>query len=281
MIIDAHQHFWMIGRNDHSWPLPEHEAIYRDFGPEDLKAHSYDVGLSGSVLVQSQASEIDTLWLLEVASHCPLTKAVIGWTDLTAKDVIARIAYLAAQPKFAGLRPMLQGLEADDWILRPELKPALEAMMAHGLSLDALVYTRHLPHILTLAQSCPELSIIIDHAAKPPLKSLAHHAEAMQAWRDALRPLSAHDNVTLKLSGLFTEMHPGQAVDDAACVIDFALEHFGPERLIWGSDWPVALLRQSYRFGYDWLRARLDGLPAAEIAQIFGGNAARIYKITH
>jgi L-fuconolactonase len=280
VIIDAHQHFWMIGRNDQTWPPPEMEAIYRDFGPEDLKSHSFDFGLTGSVLVQSQASEIDTLWLLEVATHCSLTRAVVGWTDLGAKNAAARIAYLAAQPKLVGLRPMLQGLADDDWILRPELKAALEAMVTQGLSLDALVFTRHLPHILTLARRYPELSIIINHAAKPPLKGLTHHPEAMQAWREALQPLAKLDNVTLKLSGLFSEMSPAQNPDEAACVVDFCLDHFGPERLMWGSDWPVTLMRQSYRFGYDWLKDKLKALNENETAQIFGGTAARIYKIT-
>ncbi|ESQ83506.1 hypothetical protein AEAC466_12585 [Asticcacaulis sp. AC466] len=274
MIIDSHQHLWQIGQNDHSWPTPDLADIYRDFGVKDLMAASHGLGLTGTVLVQSQPSETDTLWLLRVAAAVPLIKAVVGWTDLESPRAAQNIAYLARQPKLKGLRPMLQGLERDDWILSPGAQPALEAMVAQGLTFDALVFPRHLPHIDTLAKRYPGLRIIIDHGAKPPIGS-GKPAE----WMDAIAAVAENSNVACKLSGLLTESGPGQSSDALTPYVDHLLAVFGPDRLMWGSDWPVVLLKDSYRHWFDWTIRWLADKPKTTRDAIMGATANTLYTL--
>jgi len=275
MLIDAHQHLWQVGKNGHEWPTPDLGGIYRDFVPDNLAAACEGLGIAGTVLVQSQPCDADTDWMLEVAATTPLIRGVVGWTDLAAPEAVQRIAELAQRPKLKGLRPMLQGLPQDDWILRDEVQPALEAMVAHELTFDALVFTRHLPFIDRLAKQYPGLRIIIDHGAKPPFGQ----PENMTQWRDAIASVAANPNVTCKLSGLLTEMASGQGEDSLAPCADHLLAIFGAERLMWGSDWPVVLLKDSYRHWFDWTRRWLDGKPEAIRVMIMGETARQIYRL--
>jgi L-fuconolactonase len=274
VLIDAHQHFWRIGENDCAWPTPELSAIHRDFGPKDLKAVGASVGLSGSVLVQSQASDRDTDWLLELAAAEPLVLAVVGWTDLATPDAPSRIVALARRPKLRGLRPMLQNLADDAWILRPALAPAIEAMINHGLGFDALVPPRHLPYLLTFAQRWPDLPIVIDHAAKPAIA-----AGALDPWRADIAALAREANVFCKLSGLLTEAAPGQSPAALAPYVSHLVQTFGPTRLMWGSDWPVLDLAGDYA-AWRMLAQDLSGLSSlADLTALFGETARRFYRL--
>ena len=275
MLIDAHQHFWRVGENGFSWPTPDLAAIHRDFGPADLAAVAAPVGLAGSVLVQSQPDDRDTDWLLAVAAEEPLVRGVVGWVDLASPDAPARIARLGRHPKLRGLRPMLQSLDDDAWIAAPGLDPALDAMVAHGLSLDALVLTRHLPHLLALARRRPELAIVIDHGAKPPIAA----GDEDGAWARGIDALAAQPQVFCKLSGLLTEAAPGQGAQALAPYVAHLVATFGPERLMWGSDWPVLNLAGDYG-GWLALARELSGLTdAADLAALFGGTSRRFYRI--
>jgi L-fuconolactonase len=282
MIIDAHQHLWQIGRNGHEWPTPDYAAIYGDYVADDLKRVTAECGVTGTVLVQSQPNDTDTDWMLSVAAHESLIKGVVGWADLTAPNAPDRIAHLARQPKFKGLRPMLQGMADSEWILRSEVQPALDALMRLGLTFDALVVPRHLPALDRLARTRPGLRIVIDHGAKPPIAQ--SDANANQVWRDDMRALARHENVVCKLSGLITEASPHQGLERVKPYADHLLDVFGPNRLMWGSDWPVIDLRISYRQWFDWTHAWLDGLgvPAhsGALAAIMGGTAAAFYSLT-
>jgi L-fuconolactonase len=274
VLIDAHQHFWRVGQNGFAWPTPD-LAVHRDFGPVDLAAVGASLGLAGSVLVQSQADDRDTDWLLDLAADEPLVLAVVGWVDLAAPDAPARIADLARRPKLRGLRPMLQNLDDDAWIAGPDLDPALDAMVAHGLSLDALVLTRHLPHLLTLARRRPDLAIVIDHGAKPPIAT----DEQSDAWGRGIDALAEHPQVFCKLSGLLTEAAPSQGSEALAPYVRRLVWAFGPERLMWGSDWPVLNLAGDYG-GWLALARTLSGLTdPADLAALFGGTSRRFYRI--
>lgn len=270
MIIDAHQHLWQIGRNDHSWPTPDLTDIHRDFVASDLREVAAECGVTGTVLVQSQPSETDTMWMLALAKAEPLIRAVVGWTDFASPKAPDRIAWLSRQPKLKGLRPMLQGLE-DDWILQDACRPALETMAARGLTFDALVFTRHLAAIDAIAKAYPTLRIIIDHGAKPSIA-----AGEMQPWADDIARVAQNPNVACKLSGLTTEAgdRPPQALTPYA---DHLFATFGPDRLLWGSDWPVVLLKDSYRAWFDWTLAWLADKDATTGDAILGGNARRLY----
>jgi len=274
LIVDSHQHLWQIGKNGHEWPTPDLDPIHRDFVTADLTAVTGAAGVGATVLVQSQPADIDTDWMLDIAEGTPLIQGVVGWADLAAPDAPRRLAELARRPKLKGIRPMLQGLADDNWILRDAVRPALEALLDLGLRFDALVFTRHLAAIDQLARTFPDLPIIIDHCAKPPLA-----AGDLAAWRDAIARLAGHANVTCKLSGLFTEMRADQPVDDARPVADHVLSVFGPERLMWGSDWPVVLLRRPYGTWLDWTMTWLDGKTADVKTAVLGNTARRVYAL--
>lgn len=279
MIIDAHQHLWQVGRHDHTWPTPDLAAIYRDFVPGDLIDAAQATGVDGTVLVQSQPADADTAWLLDVAGATPLVKGVVGWTDMAAPEAAERIRALAGRQKFRGLRPMLQGMEDADWILRPALEPALATMVDLGLTFDALIYSRHLAAITTLARRWPDLSIIIDHGAKPPLAK-DDLSDDMTSWRDAMARAAEAGNVTCKLSGLVTEMGEGQDMAVVAGCADHLLDIFGAERLMWGSDWPVVLLRGSYGDWFGWTRRWLRDKEISVREHIMGRTAERVYRLS-
>lgn len=273
MLIDAHQHYWRIGGNGHEWPTPDLDRIYRDFGPQEWEAVAGPLGITASVAVQSQPGALDTDWLLRLADATPSIKAVVGWTELKAADAPENIQRLAGHPKLKGLRPMLQNLAEDDWIADPALDPAIRAMIDTDLRFDALLFTRHLPHLRRFALRWQQLSIVIDHGAKPPIAK-----EQLDPWREEMARLAELPNVMCKLSGLFTEMAPGQSRETLAPYVRHLAELFGSERLMWGSDWPVILLAGEYE---EWFRLAgdLTGFDAHGRAALFGGTAARFYGI--
>lgn len=273
MLVDAHVHFWRIGRNGCTWPPPELGAIHRDFLPEDWRHVAQPCGIDAAIAVQSQPNEQDTAWLLELARDDACIAGVVGWVALSARDAVDRIAALAAQPKLRGLRPMLQDLPGDSWILSPSLTPAIEAMIAHGLCFDALVKPRHLPHLLRFAERHPALRIVIDHAAKP---DIAHHA--FDPWRARIAALAELPNVVCKVSGLLTEAGDDWHARDLAPWVQHLLAAFGPRRLLWGSDWPVLKLAADYACWFG-IADGLAGLATDERAALFGGNAVRVYGI--
>jgi L-fuconolactonase len=273
-MIDAHQHLWRIGRNDCAWPGPDLPAIHRDFHIGELIEVAAPLGVTGTVLVQSQPSDLDTDWLCALAEAEPFIKGVVGWADLKAPSAPARIAELARRPMLKGLRPMLQALPQDDWIADPALAPAIEAMVEAGLAFDALVYARHLPHVLTLARRHPQLTIIIDHAAKPPIA-----AGELEPWRTAMSAFAGLPQVCCKLSGLLTEAAPGHGVRELGPFVEAVIETFGPERLIWGSDWPVLLLAGDYAGWLEQSLAMTARLGSEAQAAIFGRNAEGAYRL--
>ncbi|MDC7685069.1 amidohydrolase family protein [Asticcacaulis sp. BYS171W] len=275
MLVDAHHHLWQVGRHGFEWPTPDLTPIYRDFGLDDLRAAA--PGLGGTIVVQSQPSDADTAWLIDSLQDEALVLGIVGWTDLAAADAPARVAALARQPKVKGLRPMLQGLPDDDWILRPQVAPGLAAMVTANLTFDALVFTRHLPFIGTLAARYPDLRIVIDHGAKPPVATNRLRPEETLAWFRAIETVAGYPNITCKLSGLRTEMAPGQPIDDLIPYVDHLIEVFGPQRLMFGSDWPVLGLRESWGEWHDWLAHRLNHLTRGDRDDIFGHNAKKIY----
>lgn len=275
MQVDAHQHFWRVARGDYGWLTPEaHPAICRDFGPDDLRPLLGAADVERTVLVQAAPTVAETEFLLALATATPFVSGVVGWADFEAPDAVATIERLARDPALIGLRPMLQDLADDDWILNPALAPALDAMQAAGLRFDALVTPRHLPHLTRFLEARPDLRVVIDHGAKPDIA-----AGELARWAEAMRAVARDTGALCKLSGLVTEAGAGWTTERLKPYVDVLIEAFGPARLMWGSDWPVV----NEAGGYAAWRAAAETLTAqlspADRAQIFGGTAAAFYVI--
>ena len=272
MRIDAHHHLWTLARGDYGWLTPKLAPIYRDFGLAELAPLVSAAGIDGTILVQAAPSEAETMFLLDIADGADVVRGVVGWTDFDAENAAARIEALAAQPLLVGLRPMVQDIADDDWLLRPRLRPALATMAKQYLIFDALVLPRHLPRLLRVVDRHPDLQFVLDHCAKPGLAT-----GDIGGWKDDIAKLARRPNIVCKLSGLATEAAPGWQVADMRPAVDHVLASFGAERLLWGSDWPVVNLAGGYA---KWLSAAetlLADLSDDERAGIFGLNAARIY----
>ncbi len=271
-MIDAHLHLWQLARGDYGWLTPELAPIHRDFGPDDLAPILSRHGIGSAILVQAAPTEAETRYLLSIAAATPWIAGVVGWADFAAADAPAAIAGLAADRLLVGLRPMVQDIADDDWLLRPDLTPAFRALEAHGLVFDALVLPRHLSRLLVLLDRHPGLSVVVDHAAKPFIAE-----RRLGPWQADMAAIAARQNAACKLSGLVTEADARWSVDDLMPYVDHLVAVFGPRRLIWGSDWPVVMLAG----GYDRWRAAaphlLSGVAEPARADILGGNAARVY----
>jgi len=272
MRIDAHHHLWTLARGDYGWLTPALAPIYRDFQLPDLAPHLSAAGIAGTILVQAAPTEAETMFLLDVAESADLVRGVVGWTDFDAADGVARIDALAARTLLVGLRPMVQDIDDDDWLLGPALAPQLAAMARNRLVFDALVLPRHLPKLLQVIGRHPDLTFVLDHGGKPRIA-----AGEIATWQRDIALLAEHPNIVCKLSGLVTEAAPDWQIADLRQAADHVLACFGPRRLLWGSDWPVVNLAGGYTRWFAAAGALLADLSPDEKADIFGGNAARIY----
>lgn len=272
--IDAHQHFWRLDRGDYGWLTPELASIHRDFMPDDLAPLLAAHGIARTILVQAAPTVAETMFLLGIAARTTFVAGVVGWVDFEAPVAADAIARLAADPKLVGVRPMVQDIADDDWLLRPSLAPAFRALVAHGLVFDALVLPRHLPRLAHVLDRHPDLRVVIDHAAKPAIRD---GASALEPWRNDLAAVAASRGVHCKLSGLVTEAVPGWTTDALRPFADTVLGTFGADRVLWGSDWPVVNLAG----GYDCWRAAslalLAPLSGDARAAVLGANAQRVY----
>ena len=272
-MIDAHQHFWRISRGDYSWMDDSVDQIRRDMLPGDFAPLAEAAGVTGTVLVQAAPTVEETLFMLSLAEESPLICGVVGWIDLEG-DVAAQLDRIA-HPALRGIRPMLQDIEETDWILRDDVIAGLRQVAAAGLKMDALIVPRHFAAIDTLARRVPELPIVVDHCAKPVFDG----DDPGQTWRDGMAMLAAHPQVFCKLSGLANEYGPGWSAAALRPVFDHVLACFGPDRIMWGSDWPVLELAGDYARWAACAQEMAAGLPEAAREAIFGGTAARFYDI--
>ncbi|MEP1585360.1 MAG: amidohydrolase family protein [Tateyamaria sp.] len=271
MIIDAHQHFWQVARGDYGWLTPELTALYRDFMPADLKPLLSQDGVGASILVQAAPTVAETDFLLRIADETPFVLGVVGWVDFNGPDAAEDIARLAAHPKLVGLRPMIQDIVDDDWMLGPALAPAFEAMIAHDLTFDALVLPRHLPRLHTLLTRHPKLRAVIDHGAKPEIA-----LGAFDAWAKDIAMIANECGAYCKLSGLLTEAGDWSRAQ-VAPYMEHLLTQFGSDRLVWGSDWPVLTLAADYGV---WCEMARSFMPDAQTeAAVFGANAIEAYRL--
>ncbi|WP_310463816.1 amidohydrolase family protein [Sphaerotilus sp.] len=285
--IDAHQHFWHPARGDYHWLRPDVAAlapICRDFDPADLQPLLSAHGVVQTVLVQAADSEAETDFLLSLAETHPFIGGVVGWVDLGRIESVATLERWARHPKLKGVRPMLQDLPDADWIARAPHPEVMRTLVRLGLRFDALVQPWHLQPLLRFLHDWPELPVVIDHAAKPQLAQ-GWSGDWAAAWRSGLAALAALPGVQCKLSGLLTEAAgpartggpPGVAALQP--VWDTLLALFGPQRLLWGSDWPVLNLAADYARWIDVSETLVQPLTEAERDAIRCTNAARFYGL--
>jgi L-fuconolactonase len=278
-IIDAHQHIWDLSTGEYGWLEGTPQVLRRTYAQTDvlplMRAHD----VSHAVLVQADDTPGDTARMLEVAERHPDAIAgVVGWVDLTDRRAAdTALDRLQARSCFCGVRHLIHDEPDPDWILQPAALEGLALLAERGVPFDVVaVLPRHLEHVATIARRLPDLRLIVDHLAKPPIAD-----KGWEPWAGLLGAAAQHPNVYAKVSGLNTAA-AGSADWSSADLqpyVDHALECFGPERLLFGSDWPVALLAGDYGKVIHETRAALSGLTPGERDRIFGGTAVEAYHL--
>ncbi len=274
-MIDSHQHFWQVGRFDYPWMTSDLGVLYDDYLPDDLAPILERNGVSKTVLVQASNSIAESRWLLSIADANSFIAGVVGWVDLMNADIDAQLEGLTAHSKFKGVRHLVESEPRDDWLVQPAVLSGLKRLSSHSLSYDLLVHTRHLKYVPQIAEHCPDLALVIDHLAKPPIAQ-----NEINEWSQALAPLAKFPNIHCKLSGLVTEANWSTwQIDDLRPFVDRALELFGPDRMMFGSDYPVCLLAASYDRVLETFQQILKNLNDAEREKVFSKNAAKFYRL--
>jgi L-fuconolactonase len=275
LVVDAHHHFWDPARATYPWMTDALASIRRRFGPEDLRPLLAANGVDRTVLVQTISSLGETRELLATAAANEFIAGVVGWVDLTAPDLAEQLAALRAGPggaRLVGIRHQVHDEADPEWLGRPDVRRGIAAVGKAGLAYDILVRTRELPSALGLVRDFPSMRFVIDHIAKPSIAS-----GAIDEWAARLRPLAEYPNVFCKLSGMVTEADwRSWRVDDLTPYASRVLEWFGPDRCVFGSDWPVCLVAGSYARVIDACR---ELVPPAAREQVFGANAAEAYRL--
>jgi L-fuconolactonase len=275
-VIDAHQHFWDLARFDYPWMSgPELAPLRRDYLPHDLAPLLRPAGVERTVFVQARHDLEESRWALGLSERHDFLAGVVGWVDLASEACEEQLAELRRHPAFVGVRHITHDEPDDDWVVRDTVRRGLRVLERQGVPFDLLLRSRHLRHVPTLARELPDLALVIDHLAKPPIRE-----GRMDGWREDFEAAARHPNVHCKLSGMVTEADwqawtPG----DLAPYVRVALDAFGPGRLMAGSDWPVSTLCGSYGQVVEALREALGPISEDERGQIFGGTAERFYGL--
>jgi L-fuconolactonase len=275
-VIDTHQHFWDLSRFDYPWMQgPELEPLRRNYLPSDLEPLLRPAGVDQTICIQAQHNLEESRWVLGLAERHDFLAGVVGWVDLASEACEEQLLEMRRHPAFVGVRHITHDEPDDDWVVRRDVLRGLKVLERHGVPFDLLFRPRHLRHVPTLARELPDLPMVIDHLAKPLIKK-----GRMEGWREDLEAAARHPNVYCKLSGMVTEADwTAWAPSDFVPYVRVALEAFGPERLMFGSDWPVSTLGASYEQVVSALRHSLGPISADERAQIFGGTAERFYGL--
>jgi L-fuconolactonase len=280
MIIDAHHHLWDPAVREYGWLAGDVLApIRRPYRPADLRAKAVESGVDGTVLVQTVSDVDETVDFLAMAdANRDLILGVVGWVDLIAPDVASTLGSLRAAPggdRLVGIRHQAQDEDDPAWLGRPDVLRGLAAVAAAGLAYDLLVFPHQLDAANTAVTKVPQGRYVLDHAAKPPIAS-----GEREPWASRIRELATHQNVACKLSGLVTEADWTQwTVEDIRPYAEIVLTEFGPNRVMFGTDWPVCELAASYAGVTGLARDLCAGLPEADRAAVFGGTAREWYRL--
>lgn len=274
MKIDSHHHFWKYDPVEYGWIDESMRAIRRDFLPEHLRAEITAAGVDGVVSVEARPSVVETQWLLDFASQHDFIKGVVGWVELVSPNVGADLERFAANPKFKSVRHVVQG-EPDGFILRDDFNRGICELKRFELVYDVLIFERQLPQTIRFVDAHPDQIFVLDHIAKPRIKE-----NVLEPWRKNIRELAQRENVFCKVSGMVTEAdYQRWTEDQLRSYFETVLEAFGPNRMMFGSDWPVCLVACGYGRWRQLVRDWINQLSKAEQDRILGGTAIEAYKL--
>lgn len=276
MRIDAHQHFWRIGRGDYGWITPEIPTLYRDFLPEHLRPHLSKHALDGSIVVQAAPTLAETEFILSLTERDDSVKGVVGWLDPADPSHLEHYERFRSYPKFVGFRLAIQEMPDANAVLEPAFVDAMRIYADMGVPVDLLVRSHQLEPLIGLLGLVPDLRGVVDHIGKPRIAE-----GAMEPWRSQLAKLASFPNVYCKISGVVTEANPEEwKPEDLVPYVRHALEQFGPDRVLFGSDWPVCLLAASYDEVIGVLERSLpEGWGEEEKRKLYGRNAKEFYRL--
>jgi len=279
MRVDAHQHYWEPRRGDYEWMPKDDPILSRSYMPRDLDAEREAAGIERTVVVQAAATVEETEYMLGIADATPSVAAVVGWIAFENKAHLKHLERLKHHPKFVGVRPMIQDIPDVDWMLRPDVQWAYAALADLDLTFDALGFSRHLANFLTITKRYPKLRVVVDHCMKPQVRDHGGAKQELAFWAEGMRHIAGDTGAYCKLSGLVTEANEGWTVEDLRPYAGVVLEAFGPQRVMWGSDWPVCRLRAEYGAWHGAAQELTKHLLEQDRAEIFGGTAARFYRL--
>lgn len=277
MQIDAHQHYWVPSRGDYDWMPKGNPTLDRSYLPADLAPDLARHDITRTVVVQAAATVAETDYLLALADDTPSIAAVVGWVNFEDPDHLVQLQRLKAHPKFRGVRPMIQDISDDNWMLRPDVQWAYQALIDLDLSFDALGFPQHLANFHTLLTRYPTMRTVIDHCMKPRIRddSPVHFL----TWAEGMTRLARDTTACVKFSALITEDRLKWSVERLKPYVEHIFQVFGPDRIMWGSDWPVCRLRAEYSAWYAAAEELTQTLSSADKARVFGGTAAAFYRI--
>lgn len=273
--IDSHQHFWHYAPDTHDWITDDMPELRRDFLPADLQPHLDRHQLDGCVAVQATPSEQETDFLLELAQQHRFVRGVVGWVDLQDEAVESRLAYYTSFPPLVGIRHLVQGEADEHFLLRPAFLRGVRLLQQHNLAYDILIYEQQLLATLQFVAQLPEARLVLDHIAKPKIAQ-----RERSPWQENIRSLADYPQVYCKLSGMVTEAHwQNWRYEDLVPYLDVVTEAFGPDRLMFGSDWPVCLLAASYQEVMGLMDRYFANFSTQEKEKIYGQNAVDFYRL--
>lgn len=275
MIIDSHHHFWKYDPIEYDWIDDSMKDIRKDFLPENLKTTIQEAGVDGVISVQARQSVEETDWLIGMAHQNEFIKGVVGWLPLVQKDIEEYLEKYADEKKLKGVRHVIQGEPDPEFMLRKDFNHGISLLKKYSLVYDILIVERQLPNTIRFVDQHPEQVFVLDHIAKPLIGR-----NELSPWKENIQELAKRENMNCKISGMVTEADyqkwtPSQLLP----YIEVILEAFGPDRLLFGSDWPVCLVATTYTNWVNLVRKNITSYTETEQAKIMGENALRLYQL--